>query len=109
MQGMSDLASPLLMVMCGDEAEAFWAFEALMRRLAGNFDADQRGMHAQLEALKGLVQVGAGPGVRERGAAPPGSSRVREPCTALSSLAWRGVHVGPCGAPLHVDTDMWTF
>lgn len=57
MQGMSDLAAPLLVVMQGDEAEGFWAFEALMRRMAGNFDADQRGMHAQLEGLKGLMQV----------------------------------------------------
>ena len=85
MQGMSDLASPLLMVLCGDEAEAFWAFEALMRRLAGNFDADQRGMHAQLEALMGLVQVGADPGVRG------GGRRTSDPLlvTAPGNLALR--------------------
>ncbi len=40
---MSDLASPLLLVM-RDEAEAFWAFVALLdyRNLCGNFDSDQQ-------------------------------------------------------------------
>ena len=39
MQGMSDLASPILYIM-RDEAEAFWCFTALMRRLEGNFQQD---------------------------------------------------------------------
>jgi len=55
-QGMSDLASPLLYVM-RDEVEAFWCFAALMDRLQGNFDSDQRSMHCQLLALRALVQV----------------------------------------------------
>ena len=38
-QGMSDLASPILYIM-RDEAEAFWCFTALMRRLEGNFQQD---------------------------------------------------------------------
>lgn len=55
-QGMSDLLSPILYVM-RDEVEAFWAFAALMDRLESNFHTDQRGMHAQLLALRRLVQV----------------------------------------------------
>ena len=39
LQGMSDLASPILYVM-RNEAEAFWCFTALMRRLEGNFQTD---------------------------------------------------------------------
>ena len=39
MQGMSDLAAPLLYVM-RDEAEAFWAFAALMDRCEANFHTD---------------------------------------------------------------------
>lgn len=38
-QGMSDLASPILYIM-RDEAKAFWCFTALMRRLEGNFQQD---------------------------------------------------------------------
>jgi hypothetical protein len=41
------------------EAEAFWCFVALMERLEGNFHHDQRGMHAQLCALRKLLQVRA--------------------------------------------------
>lgn len=38
-QGMSDLAAPLLVVM-NDEAEAFWAFAALMETFESNFNVD---------------------------------------------------------------------
>ncbi|KAK9814540.1 hypothetical protein WJX72_007608 [[Myrmecia] bisecta] len=55
-QGMSDLASPMLYVM-RDEAEAFWCFAALMERLESNFHTDSRGMHAQLLALRNLIQL----------------------------------------------------
>lgn len=55
-QGMSDLASPLLYVM-REPAEAFWCFVALMDQMEGNFNTDQRGMHAQLLALQRLVQM----------------------------------------------------
>ncbi len=57
-QGMSDLAAPLLVVLA-DESEAFAAFEALMARVGGNFDADQGAVHAQLGALQRLIQVRA--------------------------------------------------
>ncbi|KAG2485090.1 hypothetical protein HYH03_016187 [Edaphochlamys debaryana] len=55
-QGMSDLAAPLLVVM-RDEAEAFWAFAALMARQRANFGKDLAGMGAQLAALRRLVQL----------------------------------------------------
>eukprot|EP00798_Chlamydomonas_sp_ICE-L_P015220 gene15220-21299_t len=57
-QGMSDLAAPMLSVM-RDEADAFWAFTALMdnRNMCCNFDCDQQGMHAQLLAVRKLMQV----------------------------------------------------
>ncbi|GIL71169.1 hypothetical protein Vretifemale_1776 [Volvox reticuliferus] len=55
-QGMSDLAAPLLVIM-RDEAEAFWAFAALMERMAGNFHTDLLGMTLQLAALRRLVQL----------------------------------------------------
>ncbi|KAL3149387.1 hypothetical protein ABBQ32_002188 [Trebouxia sp. C0010 RCD-2024] len=47
-QGMSDLASPILYVM-RNEAEAFWCFTALMRRLEGNFQTDS--MYDSLSCL----------------------------------------------------------
>ena len=53
---MSDLAAPMLVVM-KDEAEAFWGFAALMDRLEGNFHSDSQGMHAQLTALRDLIDV----------------------------------------------------
>lgn len=55
---MSDLASPLLVVM-RDEAEAFWALAALMERHGPCFAADLAGMSGQLAALRQLVQVRA--------------------------------------------------
>lgn len=53
-QGMSDLAAPLLYVM-RDEAEAFWAFSALMDRCEQNFNTDCTGMHRQLGVLGAMV------------------------------------------------------
>lgn len=55
-QGMSDLASPLLYVMC-DEVEAFWCFAALMERVGSHFDEQQSGVQAQLKALREVIQV----------------------------------------------------
>ncbi|PSC76650.1 TBC1 domain family member 17-like [Micractinium conductrix] len=75
-QGMSDLLAPILYVVAsnaprgsggshqldapvalGVEAEAFWAFEALMRRMEPNFSSDSRVMHAQLGALRDLLAL----------------------------------------------------
>ncbi|KXZ41575.1 hypothetical protein GPECTOR_384g191 [Gonium pectorale] len=51
---MSDVAAPLLAVM-RDEAEAFWAFAALMERQRANFAPDLAGMTCQLAALRRLL------------------------------------------------------
>ncbi|KAA8526950.1 hypothetical protein F0562_008821 [Nyssa sinensis] len=57
-QGMSDLCSPMIMLL-EDEADAFWCFERLMRRLRGNFRCTESsvGVEAQLSNLASVTQV----------------------------------------------------
>ncbi|PIN15129.1 Ypt/Rab-specific GTPase-activating protein GYP7 [Handroanthus impetiginosus] len=57
-QGMSDLCSPMI-ILLEDEADAFWCFERLMRRLRGNFRCTGRsvGVEAQLGNLASVTQV----------------------------------------------------
>ncbi|XP_074310986.1 rab GTPase-activating protein 22-like [Silene latifolia] len=57
-QGMSDLCSPMI-ILLDNEADAFWCFERLMRRLRGNFRATGRsiGVEAQLSNLSAITQV----------------------------------------------------
>ncbi|KAL9236347.1 hypothetical protein vseg_011030 [Gypsophila vaccaria] len=57
-QGMSDLCSPMI-ILLDDEADAFWCFERLMRRLRGNFRSTGRsiGVEAQLSNLAAITQV----------------------------------------------------
>uniref|UniRef100_A0A1D1XDE4 TBC1 domain family member 15 n=1 Tax=Anthurium amnicola TaxID=1678845 RepID=A0A1D1XDE4_9ARAE len=57
-QGMSDLCSPMI-VLLEDEADAFWCFERLMRRLRGNFRCTDRsvGVENQLQCLASVTQV----------------------------------------------------
>ncbi|XP_022716941.1 TBC1 domain family member 15-like [Durio zibethinus] len=58
-QGMSDLCSPMI-ILLEDEADAFWCFERLMRRLRGNFrgtDESSVGVEAQLSNLAAVTQV----------------------------------------------------
>ncbi|KAK3145389.1 hypothetical protein QOZ80_3BG0252260 [Eleusine coracana subsp. coracana] len=57
-QGMSDLCSPMI-VLLNDEADAFWCFERLMRRLRGNFRCTQQsvGVENQLQHLSSIIQV----------------------------------------------------
>ncbi|XP_077243533.1 GTPase-activating protein GYP7-like isoform X2 [Tasmannia lanceolata] len=56
--GMSDLCSPMV-VLLEDEADAFWCFERLMRRLRGNFRCTERsvGVESQLNSLASITQV----------------------------------------------------
>ncbi|KAH6939737.1 hypothetical protein HPB50_021336 [Hyalomma asiaticum] len=54
-QGMSDLASPLLVVM-RDEPHAYVCFCALMRRLGPSFDADGEAMTLKFKHLSDLVE-----------------------------------------------------
>ncbi|KAJ9182724.1 hypothetical protein P3X46_006684 [Hevea brasiliensis] len=57
-QGMSDLCSPMIMLL-EDEADAFWCFERLMRRLRGNFRCTESsvGVETQLCNLAAVTQV----------------------------------------------------
>ncbi|KAL6638606.1 hypothetical protein ACP70R_023717 [Stipagrostis hirtigluma subsp. patula] len=57
-QGMSDLCSPMI-VLLNDEADAFWCFERLMRRLRGNFRCTEQsiGVENQLQHLASIIQV----------------------------------------------------
>ncbi|XVF70548.1 hypothetical protein PTKIN_Ptkin11bG0170400 [Pterospermum kingtungense] len=57
-QGMSDLCSPMI-ILLEDEAEAFWCFERLMRRLRGNFRCTESsvGVETQLSNLAAVTQV----------------------------------------------------
>lgn len=57
-QGMSDLCSPMI-ILLDDEADAFWCFERLMRRLRGNFRCTESsvGVEAQLSNLAAITQV----------------------------------------------------
>ncbi|XP_077529886.1 TBC1 domain family member 15/17 isoform X3 [Haemaphysalis longicornis] len=55
-QGMSDLLSPILMVMDSEE-DAFWCFVGFVRRVMSNFDLDQSGMKKQLAQLYDILAV----------------------------------------------------
>ncbi|CAG9765437.1 unnamed protein product [Ceutorhynchus assimilis] len=53
-QGMSDLLSPLLMLL-EHESDTFWCFVGFMNKLISNFDIDQAGMKEQLANLYTLL------------------------------------------------------
>ncbi|XP_052206678.1 rab GTPase-activating protein 22-like [Diospyros lotus] len=57
-QGMSDLCSPMIMLF-EDEADAFWCFERLMRKMRANFRCTERsvGVETQLSSLAAVIQV----------------------------------------------------
>eukprot|EP01018_Ginkgo_biloba_P014480 Gb_10658 [translate_table: standard] len=56
-QGMSDLLSPFI-VLYEDNADAFWCFESLLRRMRQNFQMEGPiGVMKQLEALGRILQL----------------------------------------------------
>ncbi|XP_077492674.1 TBC1 domain family member 15-like isoform X3 [Amblyomma americanum] len=55
-QGMSDLLSPILMVMDSEE-DSFWCFVGFIKRVMSNFDLDQSGMKKQLAQLYDILAV----------------------------------------------------
>ncbi|XP_075530465.1 TBC1 domain family member 15-like isoform X2 [Dermacentor variabilis] len=55
-QGMSDLLSPILMVVDNEE-DAFWCFVGFIKRVVSNFDIDQSGMKKQLAQLYDILAV----------------------------------------------------
>ncbi|XP_054164526.1 TBC1 domain family member 17-like [Oppia nitens] len=56
-QGMSDLASPLLYVMDGDVMKAFWCFVRVMKLIGTNFEMSQSSIKFQLEMLWKLIEL----------------------------------------------------
>lgn len=54
-QGMSDLLSPILVVM-ENEVDAFWCFAGLMERMHGNFTVGQEEMKHQMAEIHKLMQ-----------------------------------------------------
>ncbi|KAI8925424.1 rab-GTPase-TBC domain-containing protein [Entophlyctis helioformis] len=56
-QGMADLASPILVVMHGDESDAFWCFVSLMERMKPNFRKDGKGMRSNLDTMERLLRI----------------------------------------------------
>ncbi|BGO94294.1 hypothetical protein NBRC10512_002744 [Rhodotorula toruloides] len=56
-QGMSDLFSPLYVVLEGEQWLAYSCFETVMQRQADNFREDQSGMKRQLSELQSLIRV----------------------------------------------------
>lgn len=53
-QGMSDLLSPILVVM-QNELEAFWCFAGWLEKIGVNFELEQQGMKNQLQDLHRLL------------------------------------------------------
>ncbi|KAI9336924.1 rab-GTPase-TBC domain-containing protein [Obelidium mucronatum] len=56
-QGMSDLASIVLIVCEGDEVDAFWIFAKMMESKKQNFLHNGSGMHKHLTTISKLVQI----------------------------------------------------
>ncbi|GAA5864179.1 hypothetical protein JCM8547_001281 [Rhodosporidiobolus lusitaniae] len=56
-QGMSDLFSPLYVVLDGEQWLAYACFETVMERQKDNFRSDQSGMARQLSELQSLIRV----------------------------------------------------
>ncbi|KAJ4956660.1 hypothetical protein NE237_013443 [Protea cynaroides] len=57
-QGMNDLCSPMV-ILLENEADAFWCFEHVMRRMKGNFktSASSIGVQSQLTTLSEIIKV----------------------------------------------------
>uniref|UniRef100_A0A1D1ZDG7 TBC1 domain family member 15 n=1 Tax=Anthurium amnicola TaxID=1678845 RepID=A0A1D1ZDG7_9ARAE len=57
-QGMSDLCSPMVIIL-ENEVDAFWCFEHLMRRMRGNFrcTASSVGVQSQLGTLASIIKA----------------------------------------------------
>lgn len=56
-QGMSDLAAPILYVYNGDTLKAFWIFVEVMKRFRRNFELSQKTIHFQLNCLYEVIKV----------------------------------------------------
>lgn len=56
-QGMSDLAGPILYVYNGDTMKAFWIFVEVMKLFRRNFELTQKTIHFQLGCLHELIKI----------------------------------------------------
>lgn len=55
-QGMSDLAGPILFMYNGDLVKSFWVFVEVMKLFRRNFELTQKTIHFQLECLHQLIE-----------------------------------------------------
>lgn len=55
-QGMSDLAGPILYMYRGDLVKAFWVFVEVMKLFRRNFEFTQKTIHFQLSCLHELIK-----------------------------------------------------
>lgn len=55
-QGMSDLAGPILYMYKGNLVKAFWVFVEVMKLLRRNFEFTQKTIHFQLKCLHKLIK-----------------------------------------------------
>lgn len=56
-QGMSDLAGPILYMFEGDLVKAFWVFVEVMKLVRRNFEHTQKSIHFQLSCLFELIRI----------------------------------------------------
>lgn len=56
-QGMSDLAGPILYLYRGDLIKSFWVFVEVMKLFRRNFELTQKTVHFQLGCLNELVHI----------------------------------------------------
>ncbi|EPS58238.1 hypothetical protein M569_16577, partial [Genlisea aurea] len=54
-QGMSDLLSPIIVVL-GDDGEAFWCFVGFMKKARDNFRLDEVGIRRQLSIVSTIIR-----------------------------------------------------
>lgn len=57
LQGMSDLAAPILYVFKGDLVKSFWVFVEVMKLFRRNFEYSQKSIHFQLNCLYRLIRL----------------------------------------------------
>lgn len=56
-QGMSDLAGPILYMYNGDLVKSFWIFVEVMKLFRRNFEMTQKTIHFQLNCLHELIKI----------------------------------------------------
>lgn len=56
-QGMSDLAGPILYMYNGDIVKSFWVFVEVMKLFRRNFELTQKTIHFQLDSLYKLLKI----------------------------------------------------